>query len=107
MAPLRTKEKFNFDLVDIVSEGMHEFIAGQHLIVRMIPLLFINRYGNIPDRIYVRDFYKALYAAHSQLLHLRDNSCSVTLFTGVPGIGKSLFRFMRDDRQGQALRPGI
>jgi hypothetical protein len=58
----------------------------------------------MPDKIYVRECYRDLYElAATGMLNL-TSTYSVTLFTGVPGIGKSLFlvyfiyRFLSDER---------
>ncbi|KAJ1407447.1 hypothetical protein B484DRAFT_423651 [Ochromonadaceae sp. CCMP2298] len=65
---------------------------------------FVIRYGSIPKKIYVRDCYKTLYKCAAQSRIRQQNGYSATLFTGVPGIGKSLFlvyfiyRFLADER---------
>lgn len=90
--------------VDIFSEGITESICGEHLLVKKLPEAIVVRYGNIPEKIYVRDSYKTLYECAAQSQILQEKGYSATLFTGVPGIGKSLFlvyfiyRFMNDER---------
>lgn len=75
---------------------------GLHLRVKSIPELFCERYGDIPKKIFVRKCYEALYESATET-HTR-RGYSATLFTGVPGIGKSLFlvyfiyRFLCDER---------
>jgi hypothetical protein len=91
--------------VDIFSGGITETIHGEHLHITRLPELFAVRYGAIPEIIYVRDSYKTLYECAAQArIHQLKGSYSATLFTGVPGIGKSLFlvyfifRFLSDER---------
>jgi hypothetical protein len=90
--------------VDIFSEGITESIPGEHLLVKKLPEAFVVRYGSIPEKIYVRDSYKALYESAAQSRISQNVGYSATLFTGVPGIGKSLFlvyfiyRFLTDER---------
>ena len=77
----------------------------KYLIVQKYPMIINNRYGGIPNRIYVRSCYEDLYeicAGH--ILNKNLFGYPVFLITGVPGIGKSLFlfyfiyRYIRDDR---------
>eukprot|EP01033_Poteriospumella_lacustris_P003541 gene3549-2587_t len=102
------KEQFVFELcsVDLAtfSNGTPGSIRGDHLLVKRLPELFRARYGLIPEKIYVRDAYKTLYetAAQTRFRQQTGTYCA-TLFTGVPGIGTSLFlvyfiyRFLTDE----------
>ena len=108
MVATQWKEQFFFELspatVDVFSEGISESIPGEHLLVKKLPEAFVIRYGSIPEKIYVRDCYKALYERAAQSRICQQQGCSATLFTGAPGIGKSLFlvyfiyRFLTDAR---------
>ena len=79
-------------------------VMKKYLIVRDIPDFFVARYGSFPQRIYIRKCYKDLYELAVQSIVGMRNHFGVTVFTGVPGIGKSLFllycifRFRRDAR---------
>jgi hypothetical protein len=98
---------FNFELITdavmVSSAGDDQVVSGQHLLVGELPRLFHDRYGGIPEKIYVRPCYRELYAIASDYLLTRHRS-PVALFSGVPGIGKSMFllyfiyRFLIDDR---------
>eukprot|EP01031_Cornospumella_fuschlensis_P030373 gene30373-36700_t len=102
------KEQFLFELssatVDTFSEGMIESIHGEHLLVKKLPEVFTHRYGSIPEKVYVRDCYRTLYKLASDSMVDASRNFGATLFTGVPGIGKSLFlvyfifRFLSDER---------
>jgi hypothetical protein len=103
-------EQFAFELsnakVQIISEGITETIHGEHLLIKKLPEAFVAQYGSIPEKIYVRDCYKTLYECAAQSRIRQQIGYSATLFTGVPGIGKSLFlvyfiyRFLTDERFG-------
>eukprot|EP01033_Poteriospumella_lacustris_P003711 gene3711-2639_t len=102
------KEQFVFELCSVevatFSEGTTGSIRGDHLLVKRLPEEFVARYGHIPEKIYVRDAYKTLYDRVAEAQLCPQNDYSATLFTGVPGIGKSLFlvyfifRFLTDER---------
>jgi hypothetical protein len=104
----KRKEQFVFELCSVevatFSEGKAGSIRGEQLLVKRLPELFRARYGRIPEKIYVRDAYKTLYdrAAQTRSRQQTGTHCA-TLFTGVPGIGKSLFlvyflyRFLTDE----------
>eukprot|EP01031_Cornospumella_fuschlensis_P032164 gene32164-38904_t len=108
MAVAQWKEQFLFELssvtVDTFSEGMTESIHGEHLLVKKLPEVFRQRYGSIPKKVYVRDCYRTLYKLASDSMVDVTRDFGVTLFTGIPGIGKSLFlvyfifRFLTDER---------
>ena len=74
-------------------------------LVQMLPDIFTD-YGSIPDKIYIRECYRELYdlASATMMDPQYVKHKSATLFTGVPGIGKSLFmvyfiyRFLQDER---------
>jgi len=90
--------------IDIFSEGSTTSIHGEHLLVKKLPNVFKERYGSIPKRVFVRDCYRALYKIATDCMLDASLDYCVTLFTGVPGIGKSLFmvyfisRFLTDER---------
>jgi hypothetical protein len=84
---------------------IEEEVAVEYLYVQELPDRFEDRYGKIPSHIYIRKCYCELYCiATDKILGLGESARSVTLFTGVPGIGKSLFliyfifRFLKDER---------
>ena len=84
-------------------EGASVHSGDQQLKVHPLPDCFEKRYGKIPPVIYVRECYRDLYETASASMLIKQASAA-TLFTGVPGIGKSLFmvyfiyRFLHDDR---------
>jgi hypothetical protein len=90
--------------VDIFSEGINESSHGEHLLVKKLPEVFTQRYGPIPKKVYVRDCYRTLYKLASDSMVDASLDFGATLFTGFPGIGKSLFlvyfifRFLTDER---------
>eukprot|EP01033_Poteriospumella_lacustris_P003572 gene3572-2591_t len=104
----KRKEQFVFELCSVevatFSEGTTGSIRGEQLLVKSLPNVFLTRYGCIPEKIYVRDAYRTLYdrAAQTRIRQQTGTHCA-TLFTGVPGIGKSLFlvyflyRFLTDE----------
>jgi hypothetical protein len=101
----QTKEQFVFELSSVeIDEGSTAFIHGEYLLVKKLPTLFNHRYGSIPKRVFVRDCYRALYKIATDSMVDASLDYCVTLFTGVPGIGKSLFmvyfisRFLTDER---------
>lgn len=77
--------------VDSFSKGAHVELLGQHLVVHELPEIFTQRYGTIPKKIFVRECYEDLYRIVSGLMLKGSCEYGVCLFTGVPGIGKSLF----------------
>jgi hypothetical protein len=90
--------------VTMISGGEDQVISGEYLLIKALPSVLYERFINIPDKIYVRRCYRDLYElAATDMLNLTSKR-SVTLFTGVPGIGKSLFlvyfiyRFLSDER---------
>ena len=78
--------------------------GDEFLLLKDLPLEFEDRYGSIPPRIYIRRCYKQLYDITADNMSSRAMEWGITLYTGVPGIGKSLFliyfiyRFLHDDR---------
>jgi hypothetical protein len=80
------------------------FNKAQFMRIINIPHIFRNRYGNFPDKIMIRMSYSKLYDIVTLNMINDDGQLPATLFTGVPGIGKSLFllyfimRFLTDDR---------
>ena len=103
------KVRFRFTLVENVtvcaaSEGADVYSeCEQQLKIHQLPLSFEDRYGSIPEIIYVRECYRDLYDTASASMLIKQPNAA-TLFTGVPGIGKSLFlvyfiyRFLHDAR---------
>ena len=104
----RRKETFSFEteaaVVNTFSQGAFVQLNGEYLVVKHLPQCFKQRYGRIPERIYVRESYRRLYEMVADSMLRGSMEFGVTLFTGVPGIGKSLFlvyfinRFLLDDR---------
>mmetsp|Transcript_19142 Transcript_19142/g.17363 ORF Transcript_19142/g.17363 Transcript_19142/m.17363 type:complete len:528 (+) Transcript_19142:25-1608(+) len=74
--------------------------CSNYLHFESIPELFIERYGDIPEKIYIRTCYKNLY----KLIVKKYQPYSTSLVIGVPGIGKSMFmiyfiyKFLNDKR---------
>ncbi len=107
-AAVATAVEFVFELtsasVELFSEGAPDPIRGEHLIVKSLPEVFKQRYGPIPEIVYVRNCYRTLYNIATDSMVDPSLDFGATLFTGVPGIGKSLFlvyfiyRFLADDR---------
>ena len=64
--------------------------SEKFLLKKSIPVEFKTRYSerSIPDRIYIRKCYEELYDLSTEIM--LNSSCTI-LFTGVPGIGKSMF----------------
>lgn len=106
--PNRWEVVFSFDLEEvIVDSNLHGALVqlkGHHLIVHELPIIFRQRYGDIPREIFVRECYEDLYRIVTEQITSGFMDYGVTLFTGIPGIGKSLFlvyflyRFLHDDR---------
>ena len=77
---------------------------GVHLNIVSLPTIFEDRYTDIPSSLYIRDCYRDLYTIYSERMITGCMRRSVALFTGVPGIGKSMFliyflyRFLKDGR---------
>ena len=98
--PVERDEAFRFEIKDVI---VHD-VPGQYLVVHHLPRLFWDRYVEIPQNIFVRDCYGKLYTIVSDLMFGGLMNHGVTLFTGAPGIGKSLFliyfiyRFLHDNR---------
>jgi hypothetical protein len=92
-----------FELQNVTVGIGPESASVQVLKVDLLPDCFDKRYGNIPPVIYVRECYRSLYDTASASILIKQASAA-TLFTGVSGIGKSLFlvyfiyRFLHDDR---------
>lgn len=77
--------------IPLYSEGVVQQFEGEYLEIEKLPPAFYERYRKIPQRIYIRHCYRRLYEIVSAvMLHYHDQ-LPATLFTGVPGIGKSLF----------------
>jgi hypothetical protein len=74
------------------------------LIIDAIPRHFFLRYGYIPERFYIRKCYEELYDYVTKIMLTETIVRPAVLFTGVPGIGKSIFmiyflcRHQDDDR---------
>lgn len=90
--------------IPLYSEGVVQEFEGEYLETEDLPAIFKERYRKIPKRIYVRHCYRRLYDIVTHLMPLYHDQLPATLFTGVPGIGKSLFliyfifRFLQDPR---------
>ena len=77
---------------------------GKKLMLENVPLEFRRRYGSLPREMYIRECYEDLY--EEATLYMLDpmKSTPSILFTGVPGIGKSIFliyflwRYSQDGR---------
>ena len=102
------KVRFRFTLENVTVcaalEGADVYSeCEEQLKIHQLPLSFEDRYGSIPEIIYVRECYRDLYDTASASMLIKQ-APAATLFTGVPGIGKSLFlvyfifRFLHDDR---------
>jgi hypothetical protein len=98
------KGKFVNFTVPLYSEGVVQQYAGLYLEIETLPAVFYKRYGRIPSKIYVRHCYAKLYEIVTHLMLNYQEPFPTALFTGVPGIGKSLFliyflfMFFLDDR---------
>eukprot|EP01039_Chlorochromonas_danica_P011205 gene11205-12497_t len=90
--------------IPLYSEGVVRQYEVEYLEIKTLPVMFYERYGKIPSRIYIRPCYKKLYDIVTLLMPIYQGQLPATLFTGVPGIGKSLFliyflfRFLFDER---------
>eukprot|EP01036_Dinobryon_divergens_P035534 gene35534-46071_t len=97
-ASLRAKVVLSFSL------QKDQLSGDEFLILNDLPMEFIHRYGLIPSKIYNRRCYKQLYDITAGEMSSGRIEWGVTLYTGVSGIGKSLFliyfiyRFLHDDR---------
>ena len=61
------------------------------LVLEKIPLEFSKRYGKLPTSIYVRRCYLELYDIVTGMMLENNQKLPAILFTGIPGIGKSMF----------------
>ena len=74
------------------------------LVLDEIPIEFRNRYGELPASIYVRRCYLELYDMVTETMLFGNCQQPAFIFTGIPGIGKSMFliyflcRYSKDDR---------
>ena len=82
--------KISGNFVSTEATYCDERVQGQFLEFSDLPGLFETRYGAIPSQILVRNSYKILYARVTKIMH-DEKRRTATLFTGIPGIGKSLF----------------
>ena len=84
------------------AEGGSVNTEVQYLKTQQLPKFLASRYNGL--KIYVRECYRQLDETVSAGMLSNETCHSATLFTGVPGIGKSLFllyfifRFLDDDR---------
>ena len=75
-----------------VEEDDEMVVENQWLIFDSLPDKLKSRYSDYPSRIYVRQCYRDIYEmVTTQMLDDKYNSPPAFLFTGVPGIGKSIF----------------
>lgn len=108
MVPSKVLVRFCGEIVKfaipLYSEGVVQQFEGEYLEIERLPPAFCERYGEIPARIYIRHCYRRLYDIVTDLMLRYHDRLPATLFTGVPGIGKSLFLvyflflFLRDPR---------
>jgi len=97
------KELTNFS-ISLYSNSEDQSVAGQYLEIDSLPIIFLERHGIIPKRIYIRHCYRELYEIVTARMIEYHDQLPATLFTGVPGIGKSLFMiyflfmFLHDER---------
>jgi len=86
------------------SSEVMQVLEGEYLEINSVPFTFIARYGAVTKSIYIRDCYRDLYTIATTSMLTYEDKYPVTLFTGVSGIGKSLFliyfifRFLNDFR---------
>ena len=79
-------------------------IENDFLVLDRFPRHITLRYGKIPNRIFIRQCYKDIYNLVTSQMLDEEEIQPAFLFTGVPGIGKSMFllyflcRFLHDDR---------
>ena len=87
--------KFQFENIGINMEV---------LVIEEIPAEFDARYGKVPRRIFVRNSYSDLYEIMTAEMLRSEVIRPAALFTGVPGIGKSMFmiyflcKYVNDER---------
>lgn len=97
----------DFELINesakIVIDSRNKTIKREYLLIKStLPEELVERYGDIPNKIYVRECYRDLYELSAATM-LGDRR-TISLFTGVPGIGKSIFmiyfiyRYLSDAR---------
>ena len=85
--------------------GELDLVDNEKYLRMNYPDILLTRYGSIPERIYVRKCYEELYDISTAFMMNQKIERPVALFTGVPGIGKSLFllyfvfRFYNDNRR--------
>ena len=69
-----------------------EQITGEYLYPGLLPRPFISRYEDLPEENFVRECYKELYELVSTTtMNPEYDAPSGAVFTGTPGIGKSIF----------------
>ena len=61
------------------------------LILETLPWPFYERFGIVPERLLVRKCYEELYSIVKNRMNEGEALNAPMLFTGVPGIGKSMF----------------
>lgn len=101
---------FEFELENVISCTYPEGAEGgpvrtevEYLTIHQLPIFLAKRYHGV-EKIYVRECYRQFYETVSARMLSNEEDDSATLFTGVPGIGKSLFmlyfiyRYLGDDR---------
>lgn len=65
--------------------------GNNFLVLYRLPSQFVGRYGRICKRLLIRKCYEGLYEIVLQEIVSGHINGSAMLFTGVPGIGKSMF----------------
>jgi hypothetical protein len=81
----------NISRVFTDGNGVEKISFGNMLLLDEIPLEFDLRYGRVPRCIFIRKCYEELYDTVTSIMLEPTISMPAVLFTGVPGIGKSIF----------------
>ena len=96
--------RFRFEDGRVVGDNDETKAGNQWLVIESIPDEFIFRFHTIPNKIFVRQSYQDIYELVTKDMLNEDIVRPAFIFTGVPGIGKSIFlvyflcRYIRDDR---------
>lgn len=101
---LEFKFRFETNVTRVITDnGSAAGTMKQMLVLDELPHALVNRYG-IVENLYVRECYIDLYDIVVEKMIKYENKRPGMLFTGVPGIGKSMFliyfmcRYLTDDR---------
>jgi hypothetical protein len=79
--------RLSFHFTEVFVDGC----VGKVLVLDEIPVEFLKRFGKIPNHILIRECYKELYDMVVECMIDPNRDGQTILFTGVPGVGKSLF----------------